>query len=144
MPAAGDTRHTETLARFHAAVNSGDFDVIAKAIDEFVAPDVDFVAPVPMGASGPEALKRVWGALITAFPDIHVALEETVTEGDKVAARNTVTGTHLGTYQGLAPTGKSVRYGEMFILRFEEGRIAELRGVVDVLTMLRQLGVGPA
>ncbi|MEV6327716.1 ester cyclase [Streptomyces sp. NPDC051909] len=144
MPAAGNTRHTETLARFHAAVNSGDIDVIAKAIDEFVAPDVDFVAPVPMGATGPEALKRVWEALLKAFPDIHVTLEDTVAEGDRVAARNTVTGTHLGPYQGLPPTGRSVRYGEMFMFRFEDGRIAELRGVVDVLTLLRQLGAGPA
>ncbi len=144
MSTAGATSNTETLERLHSAVNSGDLDIISKAIDELVAPDVLFHAPVPMGATGPEALKRVWEVLLRAFPDIHVAVEETVAEGDKVASRNTVTGTHRGEYQGLAPTGRTVTYSEIFICRFTGGRIAEIRGVVDVLAQLRQLGALPA
>ncbi|ELP63618.1 ester cyclase [Streptomyces turgidiscabies] len=144
MPATGATSNTATLDRLHSAVNSGDPDVISKAIDELVAPDVLFHAPVPMGATGPEALKRVWEVLLRAFPDIHVSVEETVAEGDKVASRNTVTGTHRGEYQGLAPTGRTVTYSEIFICRFAGGQIAEIRGVVDVLTQLRQLGALPA
>ncbi|TXS19846.1 ester cyclase [Streptomyces sp. ms191] len=144
MSAAGTAGNTAALHRFHSAVNSGDPDVVSKAIDEFVAPDVRFHAPVPMGASGAEALKRVWDVLLSAFPDIRVTIEETVSEGDRVVARNTVTGTHLGVYQGLQPTGKSVSYNEIFIFRFAEGRITEIRGVVDVLTQLRQLGALPS
>lgn len=144
MSTAGATSNTETLERLHSAVNSGDLDIISKAIDELVAPDALFHAPVPMGATGPEALKRVWEVLLRAFPDIHVAVEETVAEGDKVASRNTVTGTHRGEYQGLAPTGRTVTYSEIFICRFTGGRIAEIRGVVDVLAQLRQLGALPA
>ncbi|UXY25378.1 ester cyclase [Streptomyces sp. HUAS TT20] len=102
------------------------------------------VAPVPMGATGAEALKRVWQVLLRAFPDIHVAVEETITEGDKVVSRNTVTGTHRGEYQGLPPTGKTVTYNEIFIFRFTDGRITEIRGVVDVLAQLRRLGVFPS
>ncbi|MEU6878796.1 ester cyclase [Streptomyces sp. NPDC046712] len=144
MSAAGTTSNAAKLSRFHAAVNSGDPDIISKAIDEFVAPDVLFHAPVPMGATGAEALKRVWDVLLHAFPDIHVAIEETITEGDKVVSRNTVTGTHRGEYQGLPPTGKTVTYNEIFIFRFAEGRIAEIRGIVDVLAQLRQLGALPS
>ncbi|MEU6256124.1 ester cyclase [Streptomyces sp. NPDC047043] len=135
--------NTATLNRFHAAVNGHDPGTIAKAIDEFVAPDVDFHAPVPMGLTGAEALKRVWEVLLRAYPDIHVALEETIAQGDKVVARNTVTGTHRGEYQGLAPTGRTVTYNEIFIFRFADGRITEIRGVVDVLAQLRQLGASP-
>lgn len=102
------------------------------------------VAPVPMGATGAEALKRVWQVLLRAFPDIHVAVEETITEGDKVVSRNTVTGTHRGEYQGLPPTGKTVTYNEIFIFRFTDGRITEIRGVVDVLAQLRRLGAFPS
>ena len=141
---AGTTDNAATLDRLHSAVNSGDLDIVSKAIDELVAPDVLFHAPVPMGSTGAEALKRVWEVLLRAFPDIRVTVEETVAEGNKVASRNTVTGTHRGDYQGLAPTGRTVTYSEIFICRFADGRIAEIRGVVDVLAQLRQLGALPA
>jgi len=144
MSTDGATTNTARLKRFHSAANSGDLGTISKAIDEFVAPDVLFHAPVPMGATGAEALKRVWEVLLRAFPDIHVAVEETIVEGDKVVSRNTVTGTHRGEYQGLAPTGKTVTYNEIFIFRFADGRIVEIRGVVDVLAQLRQLGAFPS
>ncbi|KAF3469228.1 ester cyclase [Streptomyces sp. Tu 3180] len=144
MPTTGATNHTATLERLHSAVNSGDPEAVSKAIDECVAPDLLFHAPVPVGETGAKALKRVWEVLLRAFPDIHVAVQETVTEGDKVVVRNTVTGTHLGEYRGLPPTGKTVTYDEIFIFRFADGRIAEVRGVVDVLTQLRQLGALPS
>ncbi|MER7755318.1 ester cyclase [Kitasatospora sp. NPDC097643] len=143
MSTTGTADLVAMLERFHSAVNSGDPEVVAKAMDEFVAPDVRFDAPVPMGATGREALKRVWGVLLGAFPDIHVAVEETITEGDRIVSRNRVTGTHRGEYQGLLPTGKTVSYQEIFILRVVDGRITEIRGVVDVLTQLRQLGALP-
>jgi steroid delta-isomerase-like uncharacterized protein len=144
MPTTEATDNTATLHRFHSAVNSGDPDTVLKAIDEFVTPDVRFHAPVPMGETGAKALKQVWDVLLRAFPDIHVTIEETVAEGDKVVSRNTVTGTHQGEYRGLAPTGRAVTYGEIFVFRFVDGRIAEIRGVVDVLTQLRQLGALPS
>ena len=144
MSAAGTTGNTATLHRFHSAVNSGDRDLVAKAVDELVAPDLLFHAPVPMGLTGAEALKRVWEVLLRAFPDILVAVEETISEGDKIVVRNTVTGTHRGEYQGVPPTGKTVTYSEIFIFRFAGGRIVEVRGVVDVLSLLRQLGAFPS
>jgi predicted ester cyclase len=66
-----------------------------------------------------------------------------IAEGDKVVCRNTVTGTHLGEYRGLPPTGKPVAYNEIFIARFAGGRIAEIWGVADVFAQLRQLGLIP-
>ncbi|WP_078955341.1 ester cyclase [Streptomyces griseus] len=132
------------LEGFHAEVNSGDPERVMAAIDAFVAPDVDFRPPAPAGGSGREALKRVWEALLTAFPDIRVTVEETVSEGDLVVSRNTVTGTHLGDHRGLAPTGRTVEYGEIFVFRVAGGRITEIRGVVDVLTQLRLLGAVPS
>ncbi|MFE7709297.1 ester cyclase [Streptomyces sp. NPDC057486] len=127
----------------HDALNTGDAEVISKTVDEVVAPDVLFHAPVPTGATGAQALKHVWAVLLRAFPDLHVAVEDVIAKGDKVVCRNTVTGTHLGEYRDLPPTGKSVRYNEIFIFRFAGGRIAEIWGVVDVFSQLRQLGVIP-
>jgi steroid delta-isomerase-like uncharacterized protein len=133
-----------TFSRFHDAMNAGDAEVVSKTIDEIVAPNVLFHAPVPMDATGAQALKQVWTVLLRAFPDLHVAVEDVIAEGDKVVCRNTVTGTHRGEFRGVPPTGKSVRYSEIFIFRFVDGRIAEIWGVVDVLSQMRQLGAVPA
>ncbi|HZD37140.1 MAG TPA: ester cyclase [Actinomycetes bacterium] len=141
MSAAQATSNKATLIRFHDAMNSGDAELISKTIDQLVDPDLLFHAPVPTGAAGTQALKQVWTVLLRAFPDLHVAVEDVIAEGDKVVSRNTVTGTHQGEYMGLPPTGKPVTYNEIFILRFAGGRIAEIWGVVDVLSQMKQLGL---
>jgi steroid delta-isomerase-like uncharacterized protein len=143
MSTSQETRNKATSDRFHDAVNSGDLELIAKTIDEVVEPDLLFHAPVPSDMTGVHALKQVWEILLRAFPDLHVAVEDVIAEGDKLVFRNTVTGTHLGEYRGLPPTGRSVTYNEIFIFRFTDGRIAEIWGVVDVLAQMRQLGMVP-
>jgi predicted ester cyclase len=129
------------FSRFHDALNSGDLEVISTTVDEIVEPDVLFHAPVPTGATGGQAIKQVWAVLLRAFPDIHVAVEDVITEGDKLVSRHTVTGTHCGEFRGHPPTGRPVSYNEIFIMRFADGRVAEIWGVVDVFSQLRQLGM---
>ncbi|MBE1534299.1 ester cyclase [Actinomadura algeriensis] len=137
------TRNKETLRRFHEALGSGDMEVISKTIDEVVHPDVLIRTPVPLESTGAQALKELFGVLTEAFPDLHVSIEDVIAEGDKVVSRNVVTGTHRGEYMGLPPTGKPVTYGEMFVVRFRDGRVAETWGVVDIFAQMRQLGVVP-
>lgn len=137
-------RNRAAFARFHDATNTGSVQLIAKTIDDVVAPDVVFHAPVPMDTTGAEALKQVWTVLLRAFPDLRVTAEDVLADGDKIVCRNTVTGTHQGEFRGLPATGKQVSYGEIFIFRFAGGRITEIWGVVDVLSQLRQLGALPA
>jgi steroid delta-isomerase-like uncharacterized protein len=134
------TSNKATFRRFHDAVNSGDAELIAQTIDEVVEPDVRIGTPLPIDATGAQALKQVWTTLLRAYPDLHVSVEDIVAEADKLVCRNVVTGTHQGEYLGLPPTGRSVTYDEIFIFRFEDGRIAETWGVVDLLAQLRQLG----
>jgi steroid delta-isomerase-like uncharacterized protein len=129
------------LERFDAAINTGDLELITKAIDEAFHPDVAIGQPLPVEATGAEALKQLWAMLLAAFPDLQVHVEDVVEEGDKLAVRNTVTATHQGPYLGLPPTGKAVSYGEMFVLRFVDGRVAETCGVVDVASQMKQLGL---
>lgn len=97
-----------------------------------------------MAVTAPRALKEVFARLHRAYPDLHVTIEDLIAEGDRVVSRNSVTGTHRGEYMGIQPTGKSVSYNEMFLLRFRNGRIAETWAVVDVLSQMRQLGAIPA
>jgi steroid delta-isomerase-like uncharacterized protein len=137
------TRNKATLKRSIDAMNTGDAELISKTIDEVVVPDVLIRTPLPVGATGAQALKEVFGRLHQAFPDLHIAIEDLIAEGDKVVSRNTVTGTHQGEYIGLPPTGKSITYNEIFIFRFDNGRIAETWGVVDVFSQKQQLGAIP-
>jgi steroid delta-isomerase-like uncharacterized protein len=144
VSAAQVTANKAAFSRLYDAVNTGDVQVIATTIDEVVEPDLVFHAPVPTDATGVQALKRVWVVLLRAFPDIHVAVEDVIAERDRVVTRNTVTGTHQGDFLGLPPTGKSVSYNEIFVVRFANGRIAEIWGVVDALSQMKQLGMIPA
>lgn len=140
MPSAEETRNIAAFNRFHEAVNAGDAERLARTIDEFVAPDAQIRTPLPIDATGPEKLKRVWSMLFSVYPDLHVAVDDLIAAEDKIVVRNTVTGTQQGEMMGTAPTGNSVTYNEIFIFRFADGRVAETWGVVDVLAQLRQIG----
>jgi steroid delta-isomerase-like uncharacterized protein len=129
-----------TLRRFHDAMNSGDAGLISATLDEIVEPAALVRTPFPLRSTGARALEEVFARLRQAFPDLHVSVEDVIADGDKVVARNTVTGTHQGEYLGLPATGRSITYNEIFIFRFANGRIAETWGVVDVFSQLRQLG----
>ena len=131
-----------TFRRFHDAVNTGDAALISASIDEIFDPDVRMRTPLQITATGAQAITEVFAKLHRAFPDLHVAIEDLIEEGDKVVGRNTVTGTHQGEYMGLPPTGKTVTYSEIFIFRFADGRVVEVWGVVDIFSQMRQLS-GP-
>ena len=133
-----------TFARLHDALNSGDLELVAKTVDEVFDPDVRISTPLPIDATGAEALNQIWATLLRAYPDLHVSVEDLIAEGDKLVSRQTVTGTHQGEYLGRPATGRSVTYNEIFIVRFADGRIVEIWGVVDLLSQMKQLGFIPA
>jgi steroid delta-isomerase-like uncharacterized protein len=80
----------------------------------------------------------------SGFPDIQWTLEELIAEGDKVAARFTMRGTHQGTFFGVPPTGKKITVQALNIYRFADGQIVEERGQPDLLELLKQIGAIPA
>ena len=143
MSTAQQAGNKATIRWLQDANNSGDLARITKAIDEVFAPDALISTPLPIEATGAHVVKEVFARLLRGLPDLHITIEDLIAEGDKVVSRNTVTGTHLGEYMGLPPTGKSVTYNEIFICRFASGRIAETWGVVDVLSQMKQLGAIP-
>jgi steroid delta-isomerase-like uncharacterized protein len=141
MSTAQETINKATYRRFCDATNTGDAKLISKTFDELVEPDALIRTPLPIEATGAQALKEVFARLHRVFSDLHVSVEDLIAEGDKVVGRNSVTGTHQGEYMGLPPTGKSVAYNEIFIFRIAGGRIAETWGVVDVFSQMKQLGM---
>ncbi len=129
----------ETLFRrtYEELLNGGDLSVA----DELVAPEfVNHEAP-PGRDRGPESMRGLATMLRTAFPDLHFEIEELVGEGEVVAGRLTMSGTHEGPLMGTPPTGHSVRQEQMHFVRFEGGKAVEHWGVRDDLGMMRQLGV---
>jgi steroid delta-isomerase-like uncharacterized protein len=75
-----------------------------------------------------------------AFPEIEVTVEETVSEGDRVAARCTVRGAHRGDTLGLAATNLPVEFTGICIVRISDGKIVEAWNNFDFMAMFRQLG----
>jgi predicted ester cyclase len=118
-------------------------ELISKTIDELVEPEARIHTPLPIEATGAQLLKQVWVMLLRGLPDLHMTVEDLIADGDRVVIRDSITGTHRGEYMGIPPTGRTITYNEIFILRFADGRIAETWGVVDVLSQLRQLGAIP-
>jgi len=79
----------------------------------------------------------------SAAPDLVMTVDDIVAEGDKVAIRWTATGTNTGEGNGFPATGKRITATGMTFWRMKDGRIAEEWGVVDMVSVLRQLGVLP-
>lgn len=81
-------------------------------------------------------------SLKAAFPDLRVTIEDLIAEGDQVAARVSVQGTHTGMLFGrLAATGKSFHLDGIDIFRLVGGKVVERWNVRDLLSLLQQLGV---
>ena len=133
--------NTAIHERLHEVSNTGDRELVARTIDEIVAPDAIIHTPLPFEATGAQLLKDLFDRLLTAYPDLHIEIQDVIAAGDKVVSRNRVTGTHQGEYLGAAPTGLRGDHDEIVILRFEDGRIAETWANVDVLGQMRQLGL---
>ncbi|MCW5774300.1 MAG: ester cyclase [Rhodospirillaceae bacterium] len=91
--------------------------------------------------NGRAPVKKMVASLRRAFPDLKVAVEDMVAEGDRVAARVTITGTHRGRFLGVEPTGKPVTIRSVDIWRIEDGRLKEHWDVVDRLDFMQALGL---
>jgi predicted ester cyclase len=93
---------------------------------------------------GPEAVIANAAVYRAAFPDMRWRIEQLIAEGDWVAARLTFTGTHLGTFGEIAPTGRRVSMQEMIFWRVVDGRLHAFWAQADALGLRIQLGAIPA
>ena len=76
-----------------------------------------------------------------AFPDGRHELGVAIAHRDTVTTSGFFTGTHLGEFQGIPPTGKTVRFAVMHIDRVSHSKIVEHWGMGDSLSMVQQLGM---
>jgi predicted ester cyclase len=93
---------------------------------------------------GFEGRKMFFSAMLAAFPDMHVRLEDVFAEGNKLVTRWSAGGTHQGDMMGVSPTGKQISIGGIAIDRFENGQSVEHWEVFDQVGLMQQLGVIPS
>jgi steroid delta-isomerase-like uncharacterized protein len=93
--------------------------------------------------TGSEALLSFVRGFRAAFPDLHFAIEDVVTNDDKVVWRCVGTGTQRGEFMGIPATGKTIEVPAIIMSRFENGLWREDHVCWDQLRMLQQLGVMP-
>ena len=113
-------------------------------IDELLAPDYINHSPgTPDQPAGPAGVKAVVSMFRSGMPDLRVTIDDMIAEGDKVATRYTIEGTHEGELFGVPPTGRRVSIESMTVERVSGGKIIEHRRITDTLDMMQQLGVVP-
>jgi predicted ester cyclase len=93
---------------------------------------------------GPGAFKEFRRGFLKGFPDIHITLEDSVADQDRVAVRWTATMTHQGEFSGVAPTGKPARLSGATFARIEDGVIIEAWNFMDLSGFVQRLKDGAA
>ena len=91
-----------------------------------------------------EGVRRGCFSYFTAFPDMHVVLDEFIAEDDRVFLRSTLTGTHDGEYKGIPPTGRHVATECAEVFRIADGKFAGYWCLTNVAGLMRQLTEEPA
>jgi predicted ester cyclase len=111
------------------------------ATDELVHPDfVNHEAP-PGNPQGPEGLAETIRWLHSLWGPMHADIEDEISEGDKVVARMTMHGRHVGEFLGRPPTGKEFATKQIHVYRLEGGKVIEHWSVRDDLGQALQLGL---
>ena len=93
----------------------------------------DSVVDSPLGghAKGSEAIRKVYDAWVASFPDAQFEAEAPIVDGDRVAQVAMVTGTDMGGFMGLPPTGKRFTMPMVFLIDIKDGKIHHERRVYN-------------
>ena len=123
------------------ALNQGNMDVL----DHVLADTFTYHDPANPGVTSRDDYKQFVTEVRTTFPDIHFTIEDEVADGDQLAVRWTMRGTHRGDLVmpagPIPPTGKQVQVSGITLIRFTEGKVVEEWQNADNLGFLQQLGV---
>jgi predicted ester cyclase len=129
------------LRRWYGAMSKGDINAWDNAWNRFVAPE--YILHGAMSDLTLAQAKQNSASLWAAFSDISFSIDDIIAEGDKVAARCTLRGTHKGQWFGVAPTGKRFTVTGLEINRIAGGKFVETWARYDFSGIMAQLGVIP-
>ena len=128
------------MHRFTDFINTASEDLAAELIS---ANAIFYVPGRPEPLQGPAGYLTIIGMMRAGFPDIQWTLDEMIAEGDKVAARFTMRGTHQRAFFGVPPSGKKIEVKAINFYRISDGKFVEEHGQPDLLGLLQQIGAAP-
>jgi steroid delta-isomerase-like uncharacterized protein len=117
------------VRRVYEIVSTGDFERAAEIVDQD-APDNELLPDDPP-AKLIDTFKETFAEAREGFPDLGITIEDVMAEGDRVAARVVMRGTHRGEFQGITATGKRVEVRAIDMFRISNGKIVEHWGHAD-------------
>lgn len=129
-----------SFLRFVDFINSTDPSIG----ETVIAPEAAFLTPFsPEPLRGLPGYMQILKIMRGAFSDVQWSIDRIVIEGDTVAARFELRGTHDGDFLGIPATGRTVTANASNFYRFDDGLIIDEVGQPDVLSILRQIGALP-
>lgn len=124
--------------RWIQAFNERDWDAERGLLDQEFRAHLSGI-PGPLDLDGWAGFMH---AFTTGFPDARITIDECIADGDTVATRWHLTGTHLGEFQGVPATRRAITFEGLEYNRVRDGRFVEHRSMFDNIALLRQIGAG--
>ena len=115
-----------TIVRASAATTGGGFGLV-----EHLALPAGFASPYHTHRHEDDT---------TGFPDAQITIDDCIVQGETVATRWHLTGTHRGEFLGVAATGRPIAFDGLEYNRVVDGRFVEHRSMFDNVALLRQIG----
>ena len=121
-----------------SALNAHDLNRYVKLLDNSYIGESE-LAQNPL--RGPDAARQMLEGYLTAFPDLHLEVEQIIASGDHVVARVRVTGTQKGNFMGIPPTNKTIQIQSCNVVEVKNGKVVRSRVYTDNAKLFQQLGV---
>ena len=113
----------------------------AQALAADHAADGVVISPTGGVLEGRAEIERIYRVWFIAFPDLTFTTEDLLVDDDRAALLCRLTGTHLGEFFGMGPTGRRIEVAGTFIYRLQDDQIVHERRVLDFTGLLIQVGV---
>lgn len=115
-----------------------DLDATKLAAD--YSDDALIESPLAGAHTGPAAAEHALRAVFSAFVDQKVKTERLLIDGDFVAQFVSISGTHVGSFMGLPPTGRRFRLNGVFLFQLRNRKIAREQRIYDFTGLMMQIG----